>query len=86
MLCWTIQGWPHVYLSGYKMCIPQSAADPFPMCMHAQDLKEAVAKLKADPKLAKRGNAPLYGMAAVVPDRSIVGEFLVAFQDIQFEL
>lgn len=51
-----------------------------------KDLKEAIATLKADPKLAKSGNAPLYGMAATVPDRSIVGEFLVAFQDIQLEL
>ncbi len=51
-----------------------------------QDLKEAVATLKAKPELAKGGNAPMYGMAAVVPDRSIVGEFLVAFQDIQLEL
>lgn len=54
--------------------------------IHVQDLKEAVATLKAKPKLAKSGNAPLYGMAAVVPDRSIVSEFLIAFQDIQFEL
>ena len=55
-------------------------------CGIVQDLKEAVAALAADPKLAKSGNAPLYGMAAVVPDRSIVGEFLVAFQDLQLEL
>jgi sphinganine-1-phosphate aldolase len=56
------------------------------MLCRPQDLKEAVATLKADPKLAKSGNAPLYGMAATVPDRSIVSEFLVAFQDMQLEL
>jgi hypothetical protein len=29
--------------------------------------------------------APLYGMAAVVPDRRIVGQFLVAYQDALLE-
>lgn len=39
-----------------------------------------------DPKAAVQGgSAPLYGMAAVVPDRRIVGEFLVAYQDALLE-
>ncbi|GAB4817396.1 hypothetical protein N2152v2_004442 [Parachlorella kessleri] len=47
-----------------------------------QDMRESVEEVKRDPKAAvKGGAAPLYGMAAVVPDRRIVGQFLVAYQD-----
>ena len=38
-----------------------------------------------DPKAGGDGMAPLYGMAAVVPDRRIVGQFLVAYQDALLE-
>ena len=31
------------------------------------------------------GMAPLYGMAAKVPDKRIVGEFLIAYQDLLLE-
>lgn len=51
-----------------------------------QDLKACVAEVKRKPELAKGGNAPMYGMAASLPDRSIVGEFLIAFQNAQLEL
>ena len=51
-----------------------------------QELKECVAELVQHPQLAKGGNAPIYGMAAALPDRSIVGEFLTAFQDAQLQL
>lgn len=51
-----------------------------------KDLKECVTEVKCKPELAKGGNAPMYGMAATLPDRSIVGNFLVAFQNAQLEL
>lgn len=54
--------------------------------MVLQDLKACVAEVKRKPELAKGGNAPMYGMAASLPDRSIVGEFLIAFQNAQLEL
>lgn len=38
-----------------------------------------------DPKAGGDGMAPLYGMAAVVPDRRVVGTFLVAYQDALLE-
>lgn len=51
-----------------------------------RDLKECVAGLLEHPEEGKgEGSAPLYGMAAVVPDRRIVGNFLVAYQDILLE-
>ena len=41
--------------------------------------------VKSNPSCAPDGMAPMYGMAATLPDRSIIGEFLTAFQDIQLE-
>eukprot|EP00887_Chlorella_sp_A99_P004257 scaffold15.g4257.t1 len=43
-----------------------------------RDLREAVAQVLADPKGGGEGSAPLYGMAAVIPDRRIVAHFLQA--------
>ena len=51
-----------------------------------RDLEECVAGVVAHPEKGDGdGMAPLYGMAATVPDRRIVGNFLVAFQDILLE-
>lgn len=46
------------------------------------DLKAAIAALRANPSgLGSDGSAPLYGLAGVSPDRGLIGEFLVSFQD-----
>jgi sphinganine-1-phosphate aldolase len=47
-------------------------------------LREGVAELGRNPKGAggSGGSAPLYGMANVTPDRGMIGEFLVAYQDV----
>ncbi|KAF6262831.1 PLP-dependent transferase [Scenedesmus sp. NREL 46B-D3] len=46
------------------------------------DLSAALAALAANPGgLGSEGSAPLYGLAGVSPDRGLIGEFLVAFQD-----
>lgn len=46
------------------------------------DLRSCVDALAAHPDgLGKEGSAPLYGLAGISPDRGLVGEFLVAFQD-----
>jgi len=53
-----------------------------------RDLEECVTGILTHPdddKLAGDGMAPMYGMAATVPDRRIVGNFLVAFQDVLLE-
>ena len=47
--------------------------------------RECVEAALLDPKAGDEGNAPLYGMAAAVPDRRIVGQFLVAYQDCLLE-
>jgi len=48
------------------------------------DLKDSVAESLTEEK-GDQGMAPLYGMAAKVPDKRIVGNFLVAYQDILLE-
>ena len=48
-----------------------------------QDIKEAAAELAANPKRSSGGGmAPVYGMGAKSPDRGLIGEFLVAYQDV----
>ncbi len=39
---------------------------------YLRDLRAAVADVRANPKLAKRGTAPMYGMAAKMPVRMLV--------------
>ena len=47
-----------------------------------QDLRECVEVLRTDPKLnLAGGKAPMYGMAANLPDRATVGDVLAVFQD-----
>ena len=47
-----------------------------------QDLQECVDVLQKDSTGIKDGMAPIYGLASVSPDRKIIGEFLVAYQDV----
>lgn len=48
----------------------------------AQDLRETVQELQSGGEEVKDGMAPVYGLASVSPDRNIIGEFLVAYQDV----
>jgi sphinganine-1-phosphate aldolase len=53
-----------------------------------KDLSEVSEELVSSPEIAKSmsgGSAPMYGMANVVPDRRMVAEFLVAYQDVMLE-
>eukprot|EP00877_Chromochloris_zofingiensis_P001217 jgi/Chrzof1/11096/Cz05g23150.t1 len=46
------------------------------------DIKACIEQMKANPTRGNQeGSAPLYGLAGVSPDRGLVGEFLVAYQD-----
>ena len=47
-----------------------------------QDLQDCVEELQRDSAGVKDGMAPIYGLASVSPDRKIIGEFLVAYQDV----
>lgn len=46
------------------------------------DLRSCIDALETKSDgMGKEGSAPLYGLAGISPDRGLVGEFLVAFQD-----
>jgi len=47
------------------------------------DLRASVAQVRAEPP-AEGGMAPVYGMAAQMPDRGAVGHMLAAFMDLWF--
>lgn len=44
-----------------------------------RDMKESTAEVKTNKTLAKKGTAAMYGMIGVVPDKTIVTDFLVEF-------
>jgi sphinganine-1-phosphate aldolase len=52
------------------------AADDF-----VRDVREIAAKLLADPHAKEEGMAAMYGMAAAIPDRSLIGEIAAGFID-----
>jgi sphinganine-1-phosphate aldolase len=45
------------------------------------DLAQACEALVANPRLVEGGSAALYGVAGISPDRGLVADFLVAYQD-----
>jgi sphinganine-1-phosphate aldolase len=49
------------------------------------DLAAAVADVLANPACVSGGSAPMYGMSGVVPDRGMINDFLVAYQDVMLE-
>ena len=50
-----------------------------------EDLKEAVAHVKANPS-EKGSYAPIYGMAATLPVRSVVGDLLKTYMDAYYKV
>ena len=60
----------------YTACIP----DFFIIIYYTGTLNPwLLLLLQADPSLARRGVAGVYGMVGMVPDKSIVKDFLVTF-------
>jgi hypothetical protein len=49
------------------------------------DLQDAVELVKADPKKSE-GIAPVYGLAATLPARGVVGEILKRYVDLLYEV
>jgi len=46
-----------------------------------QDLKESINEIKSDPNKKSSQTAAIYGMAASIPDKSIVNEVACGFLD-----
>ena len=44
-----------------------------------KDLSDSVKEVKADPTLSSKGLTGMYGMVAIIPDKTIVDDFLVKF-------
>lgn len=65
--------------SSIHMCFTAQHTEVVPDLL--KDLRDSVRALKEDPNCVKDGKAPVYGMANINPDRSMVGEILVAVQD-----
>ena len=72
--------------AGQCRCAPACVAHSlwFQHCAPATELPLAMPA-RQDPSAGGDGSAPLYGMAAVVPDRRIVAQFLTAYQDTLLE-
>ena len=47
-----------------------------------QDLQEAAIKTLKRPVSGEGSKAPMYGMNAKMPDRGLVGEYLICYQDV----
>ena len=79
----TARGWNLACLqrpAGLHMCVTPAHAEPM-MRRLVDDLRECVAEAgKADPG-DKEGNGAIYGMAEALPDRHIIGDVLVAYQE-----
>ncbi|EFJ48810.1 hypothetical protein VOLCADRAFT_60125, partial [Volvox carteri f. nagariensis] len=59
-----------------------AAAAPALVSALKQGVNEQLANPRAAADAARHGSAPLYGMANVTPDRGMVADFLVAYQDV----
>ncbi|KAL6777620.1 hypothetical protein ACKKBG_A14975 [Auxenochlorella protothecoides x Auxenochlorella symbiontica] len=65
------------------ICFTAAHTGPDTVRRLVDDLAECTAEVAAAPGTkAEGGTAPMYGAAAAMPDRSVVGRFLVAYQDL----
>ena len=74
---WTLNSMqypPSVHIS--VTILTARAADDF-----IRDVREIAAKLLNDPNAKEEGMAAMYGMAAAIPDRSLVGDIARGFID-----
>ena len=51
----------------------------------AQDLKEVVEELVADPSKARNKTAAIYGTAASIPDKTVVEDVAAGFVDLLYK-
>lgn len=79
----TKRGWHLASLqrpAGLHMCLAPSHTASMIDNM-VRDLEECIAEVKKGPKNGEEGMAPIYGMAESLPDRHIIGDVLVAYQE-----
>ena len=79
----TKRGWHLASLqrpAGLHMCLaPSHTAEMIDQLV--KDLQECILEVQKGPKDGEEGMAPIYGMAESLPDRHIIGDVLVAYQE-----
>ena len=85
----TARGWHLSALqrpAGLHMCLTPAHSEPVVDQLVA-DLREVCAEvLRATSGDEEEGMAPIYGMAEALPDRHIIGDVLVAFQEASLDI
>jgi len=76
----TLQFPPSIHLCVTMVHTKEGVAERF-----VRDVKECVAEVKKNPKVKATGEAALYGMAASIPDRSIIDELARGYLDLSYK-
>lgn len=69
---------------GVHLCVTMVHTKPGVAERFVSDIEECVAVIMKNPKVQTTGRAALYGMAAAIPDRSIVQELICGFIDLVY--
>ncbi|MBI3394952.1 MAG: aspartate aminotransferase family protein, partial [Spirochaetia bacterium] len=67
------------------LCVTLRHTQPGVALRFIKDLREGVAHVRATPA-EKGGSAPVYGMAATIPVRSLVGDLLKKYMDMNYRV
>ena len=65
-----------------RICVTSKTCDSADK--YLQDLRAAALKCRDTPAQVKDGLAGIYGQAAIVPDRSVVGDILKGYLDVLY--
>jgi glutamate/tyrosine decarboxylase-like PLP-dependent enzyme len=79
---WSLNGLHHP--PAVHICVTLRHTQPGLAEQFLADLREAVEAVRAQPQ-KEGGMAPLYGMAATLPDRSVISDFLKFYMDMWFK-
>ena len=79
---WSLNGLHHP--QAVHICVTLRQTQPGVAERFIADLREAIAIVKAEPS-REGGMAPLYGMAATLPEREMVSSFLKFYMDMWFK-
>ncbi|MBI5309544.1 MAG: aspartate aminotransferase family protein, partial [Actinobacteria bacterium] len=79
---WSLNGLHHP--PAVHICTTLRHTQPGVAAQFLSDLREAVDEVRAEPS-KEGGMAPLYGMAATLPERGVVSDFLKFYMDMWFK-
>ena len=79
---WSLNGLHHP--PAVHLCVTLRHTQPGVIEQLLADLRTAIDEVKANPT-SEGGMAPLYGMAATLPERGFVSEFLKGYMDMWFK-